>query len=358
MFALCLAHKKLFDGRDYALTLFDKDWSRDTFFKCVSTALFNDDSHRISIRANCLYHFIELVFESPISKDEKIGAFLKRDHYSLRSDAYEHRCVQMLFRRSTKSLGGAKTCFNRAKDIFKGVCLDFIEHNSVIGVVTCRFTLAFLVAALYPVQIHFYDEIGDVVHMQPIISGGGMMRKGMSPGDDDNDEDLRRNNNHIFIWKQPHKFRLLVPQIVRSEETRLSYLVRMNKQHHYKYQLRASSTNKTNTHVCMLSEQRIGDAVFHVCDARAYPTEPGIIYQIYPARVNEYILQVAEDETLYVFLVREDDMDPAPYIECVYELTHDLQYPYFMLPKDARKIAVLTTKKERNEALKEAQALC
>lgn len=354
MFALCLAHKKLFDGRNYALTLFHKEWRKDSFFSCLSMALFNEDSHRVHIRAHCLYHFIELVFEDPIHKDERIEAFLERPFFTLREGAYEHRAVQMLFKRSRKSLGGAKTCFNRSRDAFKRVCLEFVEHNSVIGVVTCRFTFCFLVATLYPAQIHLYDEIGDSVYMQPPIAEGS--RKGQTP--QELSDEIACRSHHIFIWRQKRKFRLLVPQIVRPEETRLSCLARMQKQHDYKYQLRASSQKKTNTHVCMLTPKKVGESVLHLCDVPKRPVEKGIVYQIYPARVNEYILQVAENETLYVFLVREDDIDPAPYVECVYELTHDLQYPYFMLPKDARQIAVLTTEKERNEALKEAQQLC
>lgn len=358
-FLECLSKKKLFDVEDRPLRLHKhiEDTRKDTFFRCISTGLLglDDARNRIQIRAACLMRFITLMFLLP-SECSSVAIFLNdyAEDAVVKGMAYKDKAIQVWFLTHTP-YGHTEidVVFKRKKQQLKEYAIEFVKQNNQIGHLSCRFTFGYLLTGLYGINLHLYDQFeehGDV-HTQPVIYRRA--RRGEKPQDSDDDE-TEQKQVHIYIWKTHNSFKLLVP-IVERALTRTQFWIkeRMSQHTKHKYQLRKSEENKMrNVRVCNF--ERLRDTKLHVCDVRKADVSESCIYMVYPAG-GDFKLYMEPQEHLFVFCVRESKQDIGPYLEVLLELKHNITYPYFMLKKDVKRIAVLVIDTYRDEAIELAK---
>jgi len=348
VFLECLKLKKLFDVEDRPLRLHKHAAvaakEKDTFFRCISIALMSTDKYCVQIRAACVMRFIALIFSVP-PECSSVVIFLNEyaNDAVVRGMAYCDKAIQMWFYTHTPCSSMApQVAFKTKKDVLRDCALEFVRQNNQIGYMSCKFTFGYLLASLYGVSLHLYDQLEEhgAVHQQPVICTPH--RRGEHP------EETEQKQRHIYIWAAPNSFKLLVP-IVGRPQTRTQHWIKEKMMMHaqHKYQLRASDENKLrNVHLCDF--ERLRDTDIHVCDVPAVRERS--IYQIYPAG-GDFKLYMEPQEHLLVFCVRESNQDIHPYLELLVELKHSITYPYFMLKEDAKRVVVLVTDKYRDEAI-------
>lgn len=199
--------------------------------------------------------------------------------------------------------------FKTKKDLLKEYALEFVRQHNQVGYLSCRFTFGYLLAALYNVSLHLYDQLGEMVHQQPVIYK--MHARGEQP--QDGEEETEQKQRHIYMWNVAGIFKLLVP-IVERPLTRTQHWIKekMSSSHDHKYQLRLSTANKLqNVRLCDF--ERLRDTNIHVCDISPLRDSEGGIYQVYPAG-GDFKLYMEPQEHLFVFCVRESGQDIAPYL--------------------------------------------
>lgn len=315
----------------------------DSFFETMSLALYGNAQKRVHLRAACLLRFIRIFFYKTRSITS-VQSFLD-DHAAearVSRKAYRDEAIQVWLRRHTHHQQvSPKALFRSHGDSLKDDALLFVRQNNQVGMLTCRFTFCYLMAALYPITVHLYDQLHDAngpVHIQPAIR---VEPKGMEEPAED---------THIYIWYNSHNFKLLVPCTpVRSRGTLLRET--QMKRRPYLYELRKSLEEQRNLSVCTLKPLP-QDETIHVCTLTRAQLEQdrNAIFMLFPAN-GRFELHIPKGEHLFVYCVREADTDVRPRIECLVELGHDIVHPYFLLPLDTRHVIVTVSSLMRDDVL-------
>ena len=339
-FIECLSNGKLFDVEDNPLQLSKEHPEMDSFFKTFSLAIYGRNIFNVQLRSACVLRFIMLVFNVP-SECDSVSKFLEEyaPNCTLRKNCHSDEAIQMWVRRKNSNTlyVDAKKYYTRDKDGMRRAAIEFVKKNNRIGYLSCRFVFAYLLVGLHNVGIHYYDEIKDMVYIQPEIYRA-RPRKYSSP----NQQLISQSRTHIYVWASKSNFQLLIPLVQRKTITRAQHLLaQMDKTKREKYQLRVSQGQVTNTSVSILRPLEIDDAI-HCCTMSSII--PDGIYQIYPAPGLHFQLHFEPVEKLYVYVIRESPSDVVPYLECVLVMEHDITYPYFMLRKDTKKVIVTISK--------------
>lgn len=355
VFLELLSKGKLFSIDNFVLRLhheFDNDTSPcDTFFKCISTALMGTHTFNVQIRAACMLRFITLLFYIP-NECINVSTFLEEyaDDASVKGLAYQDKAIQMwLIRHTHLSHLNTKIVFEQYKREVKECALEFIMQNNQIGHLSCRFTFCYLLSGLYNTVTHFYDQIepSGNIHIQPLICQPSK-HKGDIP--EDTDEEIAQKQLHIYIWNSCGVYKLLVPIIRRPTTRGQFWLHNQMKTCNYTYQLRQSHAGVHNLPV---GDFELIKSVY-VCDISQTTISESSIYMIFPAG-STFKFHMEPGQHMFVFCVREADTDHKPYLECIVELMHDITYPYFMLKKDIKRVAVLVIDKQKSEAIEIAK---
>ena len=359
VFKQLLCAGKIFDVNDSPLRLLHHPGDSpvdDSYFRSVSSALYGHEGERIALRASCLLRFIRLVFyASPVSVQEFLDDMASEA--SVSRWAYQDNAIQVWLIKHThysRHEVGREYTFSAHRVQLKQYALDFIRQNNQLNILSCRFTFGYLLASIYPITLHYYDQLSvedDLVYIQPAIHLS-TVRRGDPPGTKHTEKQL-----HIYIWYDALHFKLLVPVPV-APVSRIScaQATRMKARPH-KYQLRKSIKETQNLPVAYFTPMQSNDQI-HCCTLNEGQLQEHLdaIYMVFPSD-GHVQLQIDADAHLFICCVRESHTDVKPRLECLVELSHDITYPYFLLEQDTKHVIVTVSKLVRTDVLRSLEPL-
>lgn len=355
-----LKKEKLLDAYNRPLRLLkhpDEEAQSDSFFRCISLAMHGSEAARIHLRAACVLRFIRIFFYR-MDHVRSVHEFLHDEVEGARVSrvAYREEAIQAwLYKHTTFRETSSQTLFSTQQARLKADAVAFIRQNNQVGMLTCRFTFGYLLASLYPVQIHLYDQLrdGGHIHVQPAINIEGP-RRGSPPAAEKEGDERDERELHIYMWYNAHTFQLLVPKrpaVTHQSRAAVLRALHMKKQR-FRYELRKSLHERTNVGVCKLRPLR-GDPEIHSCtlSPAQLQEDPEAVYMLFPCD-GQVQLEIPQEQHLFVYCVRESETDVRPRIECLVELTHDIAYPFFLLPDDTRHLIVTVSALMRDDVLR------
>ena len=194
----------------------------DTLFRAIGEALGLNPQ---LIRHECLMRFIHLTF---VTTSTTVAAFLQEVEYEVdlhpscfHDDAIQMWVYRMAIVRSlhTKGIKFSRDLFLLDPELFKKEAIKFIMENNQIGKVTCKWTMFYLVSAIYRCTIILFEtlEDGSIVQQVPIehedkLKGYILPSSNSSSGEEE--DSTIATHGRIYLYKTAqNRYYLLMPSM-------------------------------------------------------------------------------------------------------------------------------------------------
>ena len=351
---------------------------KDSFFRCLSYGLYHKHGRFRELREQLLLHFIFILFLNENVTD--IDSFLNAEAKSLvlREEGLRHPAIQMwVYRmriaRNANSVQIPSSVMEWVRRDKVGFCKSaqlFVEFNKKDGVLSCKYTFAYLMADKFGLHIRFYEHIVTKGNSYGKIQSSGWMHppaslssKIMPPSDISTPRDLDHDTSNekketttnqgysLTLLYAHRRFKLLQPRLrkgsavgeLSEEQQRRLFEAGMKQMPKYdcEYILRVytddSVDGPTNTVVGAFEKPRLKGGKVHT-----YTLDPAClsndrVFQIYPGRPRVRTFSFPENHGLFLYVVESSGKK----CKLISYLKRDSDYLYFALPAWAKQLAVL-----------------